>query len=118
MRPIEHGNNTTNATNATNATNGIELEFTAEVRMRAAQGLGATMARRVADVAKGFGATITLIASDGRGRERRADGRNLLELLLLGAGRGHAVQVRCVGTDAPAAWEAIANVLGQSEVEP
>lgn len=114
MRAIEHENDE----NELNGTNGFAIEFTAEVRMRATQGLSATMARSVVDVAKGFRATTTLIAIDGRGREHRADGRNLLELLLLGAGRGHAVRLRCVGADAPAAWEAIADVLGRAEVEP
>lgn len=49
---------------------------------------------------------------DGRGRGHRADARNLLELLLLGAGPGEVLTLLCVGDDASAAYEAIAAVLG------
>lgn len=89
------------------------IESAGEVKVRAPYGLSATVARSVVEVARGFEATTTLIAYDGRGRGHRADARNLLELLLLGAGRGEAVLLQCVGDDASAAYEAIAAVLGQ-----
>lgn len=88
-----------------------------EVKVRAPFGLSATVARSVVEVARGFRAAIILTAYDGRGRGHRADARNLLELLLLGAGRGEAVTVQCVGDDAPAAYEAVVAVLGQPQPE-
>ena len=87
-------------------------EFAGEVKVRAPHGLSATVARSVVEVARGFAAATTLTAYDGRGRGHRADARNLLELLLLGAGRGEVLTLLCVGDDASAAYEAIAAVLG------
>lgn len=98
------------------------IESTGQVKVRAPYGLSATVARSVVEAARRFQASTTLTAYDGRGRGHRADGRNLLELLLLGAVRGEAVTLECVGDDAPAAYQAIAAVLGQErgleEVEP
>lgn len=90
-----------------------EIESTGEVKVRAPHGLSASVARSVVEAARGFRASATLTAYDGRGRGHRADGRNLLELLLLGAGSGEPVTLQCVGADARAAFEAIAAVLGQ-----
>ena len=91
------------------------IESAGEVKVRATHGLSATVARSVVEVARGFRAATTLTAYDGRGRGHRADARNLLELLLLGAGRGEALTLQCVGDDAPAAYEAIAAVLGRPQ---
>jgi phosphotransferase system HPr (HPr) family protein len=88
------------------------------VKVRAAHGLSASVARRVVEVARGYHASATLVAHDGRGRGHRANGRSVLELLLLGAGRGDVVTLRCSGTDAEAASAAIAEVLASEEVEP
>jgi phosphotransferase system HPr (HPr) family protein len=93
------------------------IETTGRVKVRAAHGLSATVARSVVEAARRFGARAALTAYDGRGRGHRADGRNLLELLLLGAGRGDCVTVECVGDDADAAFEAIAAVLGHGPDE-
>ena len=92
-----------------------QIESTGRVKVRAVHGLSATVARSVVEVARGHRASATLTAYDGRGRGHRADGRNLLELLLLGAGPGEAVTLRCVGDDAPAACAAIAAVLGEPD---
>jgi phosphotransferase system HPr (HPr) family protein len=98
------------------------IESTGQVKVRAPYGLSATVARSLVETARSFRASTTLTAFDGRGRGHRADGRNLLELLLLGAVRGEAVTLECVGDDAPAAYQAIAAVLeegrGFEEVEP
>lgn len=94
---------------------GAGLALKREVKVRAAFGLSATVARAVVAKARDHRASITLTAFDGRGRGHRADGRNLLELLLLGAGRGDLVLVECVGTDAAAAFDAVAAVLEQPE---
>jgi phosphotransferase system HPr (HPr) family protein len=98
------------------------IESTGQVKVRAPYGLSATVARSVVAAARGFRARATLTAFDGHGRGQRADGRNLLELLLLGAVRGEAVTLECVGDDAPAAYQAIAAVLGEGrgieEMEP
>lgn len=91
----------------------IGSEAAGEVKVRAPFGLSATVARSVVEVARSFQAAIILTAYDGRGRGHRADARNLLELLLLGAGRGEAVTLQCIGDDGPAAYEAIVAVLGQ-----
>jgi phosphotransferase system HPr (HPr) family protein len=88
-------------------------ESTGVVKIRAQQGLHALLARRVAEAARGFQSSVLL--DDGSGH--RADARNLLELLLLGVRRGDAVTLRCVGTDADAAFVAIAAVLAQGEVD-
>lgn len=92
-------------------------EFKGQVRLRGPHGLSATVARSVVAAARGFHASTTVTAYDAGGRGHRADGRNLLELLLLGAGRGEAVTLECVGDDALAAYEAIAAVLGQERAE-
>lgn len=92
---------------------GADVESKGAVKVRAAFGLSATVARTVVRAARGHRASITLTAYDGRGRGHRADGRNLLELLLLGAGRGDTVMLECIGADAPQAFAAIAAALGQ-----
>lgn len=106
----------------TNTHHPAPIESTGQVKVRAPYGLSATVARSVVQAARGFRARATLTAYDERGRGHRADGRNLLELLLLGAVRGEAVTLECVGDDAPAAYHAIAAVLGEErgleEVEP
>jgi phosphotransferase system HPr (HPr) family protein len=94
------------------------MESAGEVKVRAPLGLSATLARAVVEVARGFVAASSLTVYDGRGRSHRADARNLLELLLLGAGRGDAVRLQCVGPDARVAREAIAAVLGQTYEGP
>lgn len=96
----------------------VGSESAGEVKVRAPFGLSATVARSVVEVARGFRAAATLTAYDGRGRGHRADARNLLELLLLGAGRGEAVTLQCIGDDARAAYEAIAAALGQPHEGP
>jgi phosphotransferase system HPr (HPr) family protein len=88
-------------------------ESTGVVKVRAEQGLHALLARRVAEVARGFQSSVIL--DDGSGH--RADARNLLELLLLGVRRGDAVTLRCVGADADAAFVALAAVLAQGAVD-
>jgi phosphotransferase system HPr (HPr) family protein len=70
-------------------------------------GLSTERARRIASHVRQFQCTATL-AND---RGEVADARNLFELLLLGAGPGSSVTVRCVGSDARAAYEAIAGIL-------
>jgi len=84
-----------------------------QVKVRAVHGLSATVARSVVEAAKAHRASATLTTYDVRGRGHRADGRNLLELLLLGAGPGETLTLQCVGSDADAAFEAIAAVLGR-----
>jgi len=94
---------------------GVGIESRGEVKVRAAHGLSATVARAVVSAARDARASVTLTAYDGRGRGHRADGRNLLELLLLGAGRGDTITLECVGQDAPAAFEAVAAALGRDD---
>ncbi len=85
---------------------------TGNIAVRPARGLHAQVARRLAQVARRFSASTTV--HDGRGQ--RANARSLFELLLLGVMSGEAVTVECVGDDAEAAFDAIADVLGQEEV--
>jgi phosphotransferase system HPr (HPr) family protein len=98
-------------------TNGerVGIESKGEVKVRAAFGLSATVARAVVATARRYAASISVTAYDGLGRGHRADGRNLLGLLLLGAGRDDTVTLECIGADAAAAFEAIAAVLGPRE---
>jgi phosphotransferase system HPr (HPr) family protein len=98
----------------TNTHDRTGIQSSGQVSIRAPYGLSATVARSLVEVARGFHASATLTAYDGRGRGHRADGRSLLELLLLGAVRGEAVTLECVGEDAPAAYQAIAAVLGHA----
>lgn len=87
-------------------------ESSGEVRISAPEGLHAGFARRVTEVARGFRSSVTLV--DGRGR--RANAHSMLELLLLGACYGSAVQVSCVGDDADTAFAAVADVLAREAV--
>ncbi len=82
------------------------------VRVRAPHGLSATVARAVVEEARRHRASATLTAEAGRGQ--RADGRSVLELLLLEAARDEAITLECVGDDAQAAFEGIAAVLGHA----
>lgn len=86
-------------------------ESTGEVMITAPHGLHANFARRVAEVARRFRASATLEDRHGH----RADARNLLQLLLLGAACGTAIDLHVVGDDADIALAAIADVLGGGE---
>lgn len=78
-----------------------------EIIVGVAAGLSSGPARQITGQARRFKCTATL--TNGRGEV--ADARSLFELLSLGAGAGERVTIRCVGVDARAAYEAIANVL-------
>lgn len=70
-------------------------------------GLSSGPARQINGQARRFQCTSTLANHRGE----IADARSLFELLSLGAGPGERVTIRCVGADARAAYEAIAEVL-------
>lgn len=70
-------------------------------------GLSSGPARQISGQARRFHCTATL--ANGRGKV--ADARSLFELLSLGAASGERVTIRCLGSDAHAAYEAIAEAL-------
>lgn len=78
-----------------------------EVVVRVASGLSSGPARQISGHARQFRCTATL--ANVRGDV--ADARSLFELLSLGAAAGERVTLRCIGSDAHAAYEVIADVL-------
>lgn len=83
------------------------VEETGDVIIRAPRGLSSLLARKLGEHAHRFRSTATL---DNR-RGGIADARDLYELLLLGLRSGDRVTVRCVGPDARAAFEQVADLL-------
>jgi phosphocarrier protein HPr len=79
-----------------------------EVTVAAKSGLNPFLARHIRDAVQAYACTATI--HNGRGVV--ADARNLLELLLLGAGEGERLTVRCTGPDAQAAHDALCRALG------
>lgn len=82
-----------------------------DVIVGVASGLSSGPARQITGHARRFQCTATLANNRGE----IADARSLFELLSLGAGPGERVTIRCVGTDARAAYDAIAEALGGSK---
>jgi phosphotransferase system HPr (HPr) family protein len=82
---------------------------TGNVTIAAKTGLSPFLARQIRDALQAFACTATI--HNGRGMV--ADARNLLELLLLGAGQGERLTVRCAGPDAHAARDALCRALGE-----
>lgn len=78
-----------------------------EVVVGVAAGLSSGPARQISGHARRFQCVATLANDSGA----VADARSLFELLSLGAGAGERVTIRCIGSDAHAAFEAIAEVL-------
>jgi phosphotransferase system HPr (HPr) family protein len=81
---------------------------TGDVTIAAKSGLNPFLARQIRDAVQARACTVTI--HNGRGMV--ADARNLLELLLLGAGQGERLTVRCTGPDAHAAHDALCRVFG------
>lgn len=81
---------------------------TGDVTIAAETGLNPFLARQIRDAVQARACTVTI--HNGRGVV--ADARNLLELLLLGAGQGERLTVRCTGPDAHAAHEELCRALG------
>ena len=81
-----------------------------EVIVGVAAGLSSGPARQISGQARRFQCTASLTNDSGE----VADARSLFELLSLGAGAGERVTIRCVGSDAHAAYEAIAEILAGS----
>lgn len=71
------------------------------------QGLTPLLGRKLRDALQAF----TCSATIHNARGVSADARNLLELLLLGAGTGERLAVRCAGPDARAAYTTLVRVL-------
>lgn len=78
-----------------------------DATIRSEQGLNPLLARRVRDALQAFACSATIY----NGRGVSADARNLLELLLLGAGAGERLAVRCSGRDAHAGYTALVGAL-------
>ncbi|MBM4089905.1 MAG: HPr family phosphocarrier protein [Planctomycetes bacterium] len=73
-----------------------------------AQGIHARPADMFVRLANRFDATITVI-KDGE----RFDGKSILSLMTLGAGRGTQLVLQADGTDADAALDALAELFGR-----
>jgi phosphotransferase system HPr (HPr) family protein len=84
-----------------------------DVIVSVASGLSSGPARQITGQARRFQCSATL--ANGRGEV--ADARSLFELLSLGAGPGERVTIRCHGSDAHAAYQAIAEVLAGPPTE-
>jgi phosphotransferase system HPr (HPr) family protein len=80
---------------------------TGDVTIRSERGLNPLLARQVRDALQAYACSATIHNHKGVA----ADARNLLELLLLGAREGEQLTVRCVGSDAHAAHEALVVAL-------
>lgn len=83
------------------------VEATGDVIFGPHRGLNSLLARQVRERSYRFECTVTI--DNLRGKV--ADGRNLLELLLLGVKEGDRVGLRCVGPDARDAFEVLADML-------
>jgi len=89
--------------------NGYEAEFT----VRSELGLHARPAGQFVMLASRFASEISV----GRGVDW-VDGRSVLSLLSLAAGRGTKLRIRAVGPDAQAAVEALGRVLEEEHTAP
>jgi phosphocarrier protein NPr len=76
------------------------LEGTVEVINRL--GLHLRAATQLAETARRFQAKVTIIGKDGQ-----ADGRSVINLMMLGAAQGARLKVRADGPDARAALDAV-----------
>lgn len=71
-------------------------------------GLHARAAAKFVERAQRFEATIELGNSDSSAKETRwVDGKSIMSVMLLAAGKGHEIQVRAEGDDALSALDAI-----------
>jgi phosphocarrier protein len=77
-----------------------------EVQVQNRLGLHARAAAKFVHVANGFGAKITVAKET-----TRVDGKSILGLLTLAAGRGSRLRVAAEGEDAPAAVRALVNLV-------
>jgi phosphotransferase system HPr-like phosphotransfer protein len=75
----------------------------ARIRLSDPRGLDVHLSKRLAAVARAFGAAAVLTATDGR----EADVRDAFSLMLLGARVDEPLGLRCVGPDAGSALHAI-----------
>ena len=71
-------------------------------------GLHVRAARKFVETARRFGSAVTVRNAEGT---RRADGRSISDLILLGAPEGTELIVEVDGEDAPVALPALADVL-------
>ncbi|HLT39218.1 MAG TPA: HPr family phosphocarrier protein [Enhygromyxa sp.] len=78
-----------------------------EVIVAVTSGLSPVPAQQIARLARRFACTATI----DNGRGGIADAHSLFELLHLGAGVGERLTIRCVGADAQAAYQGIADIL-------
>ncbi len=82
------------------------------VTVRNEQGLHMRPATKITELAKGFSSRIVL-----KNGERTANGRSMMELLLLIVEPGHELVVEAVGGDAHDAVEKLAAFLGSDDWE-
>jgi phosphocarrier protein len=87
--------------------------FEAEFTVRSELGLHARPAGQFVVLASRFASEISV----GRGVDW-VDGRSVLSLLSLAAGRGTRLRIRAVGPDAQAAVEALGRVLEEPQTPP
>jgi len=87
--------------------------YEAEFTVRSELGLHARPAGQFVVLASRFASEISV----GRGPDW-VDGRSVLSLLSLAAGRGTKLRVRAVGPDAQAAVEALGRVLEEQQTAP
>lgn len=69
-------------------------------------GLHARAAAKLVHLAGSFGSDVTLVQNGSE-----VDGKSILGILLLAAGQGERLVVRCTGEDETAALEAIASLV-------
>ena len=77
-----------------------------EMVVSRAEGVSVSCAAELAKAAEHFSAVLTVSYAD-----RLADGKNIIQLLMLGACRGAVVQVLIEGQNAQAALQAIEGIL-------
>lgn len=74
------------------------------------RGLHARAAAKFVAVARGFEAGVT-VEREGERDGERADGRSIMDLLMLGAGPGTRLILSANGPDAPAVLEAMRSLV-------
>ncbi len=86
---------------------GAEAVLSRVVTVCNLRGLHARAAARFVSLAERFGANVTVTRPDGGAGDEAVSARSIMGLMMLGAGRGTALELRAEGWDAKEAIEAL-----------